>query len=106
MKKGLPITPEEVVQQKKVQIPPEVFNAFNDMIAKHWNGISARFTQNAVVVAILAYLPEKNAGDIFSNHWLDVEDIYREAGWRVVFDRPGYCDSYEATFEFSKKRSH
>ena len=40
---------------------------------------------------------------IFSNHWLDVEDIYRKQGWKVVYDSPGYDESYDAYYEFRKK---
>ncbi len=39
---------------------------------------------------------------VCDNHWLDVEDVYREAGWVVEYDKPGYCESYEATFTFKK----
>ena len=26
--------------------------------------------------------------DIFRRHWLDIEDIYRDAGWQVTYDKP------------------
>ena len=44
------------------------------------------------------------SGDIFANSWLDVEDIYRNAGWDVEYDKPGYCENYEAHFVFRKKK--
>ena len=36
--------------------------------------------------------------------WLDVEGIYRKAGWDVEYDSPGYCEDYPATFKFRKKK--
>jgi len=39
---------------------------------------------------------------IFEMGWLDVEDAYRAQGWNVVYDRPGYCESYEASFIFTR----
>ena len=41
--------------------------------------------------------------DIFDNHWLDVEDLYRKNGWKVDYDKPGYNESYNAYFVFSAK---
>lgn len=41
--------------------------------------------------------------EIFDNCWLDVEDIFEEVGWKVVYDKPGYNESYPANFEFTKK---
>ena len=29
----------------------------------------------------------------------------REAGWDVVYDKPGYCEDYKAFFIFKEKKS-
>lgn len=43
--------------------------------------------------------------EIFDNHWLDIEDIYREQGWKVKYDKPGYNEeSFKPYFEFSVKK--
>jgi len=44
------------------------------------------------------------AFDIDKNNWLDVGKIYENAGWKVEYDRPGFNESYEATFSFTAKR--
>jgi hypothetical protein len=31
---------------------------------------------------------------------LDIEDTYREAGWKVEYDKPAYCENYPANFTF------
>ena len=107
-----PITPRQVVKQKAINIPDEVIKAFNDMIAKHWSGNYSEFKQEDVLNLIVdnflesgTYnLPTKEAIKlmIFAEHWLDVEEIYRKSGWSVEYDRPGYDETYPATFRFSK----
>jgi hypothetical protein len=32
---------------------------------------------------------------------LDIEPIYREAGWIVEYDKPAYCENYDANFTFT-----
>ena len=101
-----PIKPDEVADHKrKVVIPEKVFEAFNELIAKHWNGRTARFAQDEVVELILKkYARSKTVtrSSIFDNHWLDVEPVYREAGWKVVYDSPAYNETYASTFQFTK----
>jgi len=101
-----PIKPSDVVELKrKVVIPEKVFDAFNELIAKYWTGSSARFTQDEVMRLVLKKFARTNnvtRRSVYDNRWLDVEPIYREAGWKVVYDRPGYNESYEPTFAFSK----
>lgn len=42
--------------------------------------------------------------EILGNGWLDFEVVYEEAGWDVVYDKPGYNESYGANFTFKAKR--
>ncbi len=96
-----PLTPSEVVTLKKALIPDEAIESFNELIAENFLGGYSQFSQKKVVARMVKKgLSEK---DIYANGWLDVEDIYRKAGWKVEYDKPGYNESYEATFSFSKK---
>lgn len=95
-----PITPQEVIEHKQKQIPDEVINTFNELIAQNFNGYSATVIQKDVVSLL-----EKRGfirDGIFNYHLLDVEDIYRNAGWKVKYDKPAYCESYDAYFEFRR----
>jgi hypothetical protein len=96
------IKPSEVIEYKKEKVIPEyVFDAFNFLIAKNFSSKSSRFTQDWVVSEILKRSPEGVTREyLFDNHFLDIEDIYRDAGWCVEYDKPAYCESYSATFEF------
>jgi len=50
---------------------------------------------------IAACVAEAN---IFDNHWLDVEPIFEDCGWKVEYDKPGFNENYPATFKFTPKR--
>lgn len=93
-----PLSPKEVVEKKINSIPDAVFEAFNDLIAKDFNSAYAIVKQKEVVKLLVEKgLKEK---DIYDNHWLDVEEVYRKAGWKVEYDKPAYNEDYDAYFEF------
>lgn len=97
-----PIRPSEVISKKKELLPDEVLEAFNELIAKEWDGREASFKLKEVVPLIAKKL-NINSASVNSN-WLDVEDIYRKAGWKVKYDGPGYCETYDAYYVFSKNK--
>lgn len=103
-----PITPAEAKANRP--FPTPVLMAFNEMISANMNDGVSTFTQDAVVARICElFTPTKSSHrsireTIFKNHWLDVEDLYREAGWIVEFDKPGYNETYSATFTFKEKK--
>ena len=96
-----PIKPKEVQGKKNESIPEEVFEVINAMILEDWDGRSATVSQieagrrAAKVLGI-------TTGELYKRKLLDIEDIYRKAGWKVEFDKPGYNESYEAHFIFKK----
>lgn len=97
-----PISPSEVVKRREASLPDGVIKAFNDLIAKHWNGYSANFTLDAAAKAV-AHEMGCTTQHCFAEHWLDVENVFAKHGWVVVFDKPGYCESYAANYTFRKK---
>jgi hypothetical protein len=99
-----PIRPDEVVALKATLIPDEVIEAFNELIAENMSGGSSSFTQDKVVTRILSKMPDTSRDALYDNHWLDVEDVYRAEGWKVEYDKPGYCETYSASFAFSRKK--
>ena len=34
------------------------------------------------------------------NKYLDFEDEYRTIGWKVTYNKPAYCETYEPYFIF------
>jgi hypothetical protein len=99
-KKAVPIKPEEVARLKENIFPNEVFEAFNELIAeKYSNGIATVMLKDVVSQMVAKGLDKK---DIFGRGWIHVEEVYRLAGWKVKLDQPGYNESYESYFVFSK----
>lgn len=97
-----PIRPEDVTETKRGNFPPEVMQAWNDIIAKNFSNGSSFIRQNEIAEAIAKKL-DITRTEVFDNKYLDIEDIYRAHGWKVEYDKPGYNESYEASFTFRKR---
>lgn len=95
------LRPEEVVKTRKESLPEAVLEIFNQLIIENFDGRSATVYQEAVIRKLVDRGFSRK--EIFQRGWLDVEDIYREAGWKVMYDKPAYCETYEAYFEFRTK---
>ena len=97
-----PIKPSEVLDGA-TGMPEPVFEVFNRLIAQYWDGVSAIVSQEVVVQEIMEVLQITRA-EVFSRNLLNVEPSYRRAGWSVEYDKPGFNETYPATFRFSKRR--
>lgn len=97
-----PIRPEEVATQKAAALPEGVIDAFNELIAKAFNGSAATVYQDDLVDEILERCPSVlTRQQVFDEHLLDVEPVYRQAGWRVAYEKPGWNESGRAYFVFT-----
>lgn len=94
-----PVKPREVPAKKRKSIPEGAIEAFNELIVQRFDGYSAFVKQDDVVR--LMVLKGLDQAEIFENEWLDVEEIYRKAGWLVRYDAPAYCETYDAFFVFT-----
>ena len=93
-----PIKPNEA----ETEFPEGVYEAFNELIRKNLRGKTATVKQRDVAQLIASKL-ELTLTEVLANGYLDVEDAYRKAGWKVEYDKPGYNESYEPHFAFTKK---
>jgi hypothetical protein len=102
-----PIRPDNLVKLIEDRMPDEVIQAFNTLIAKEWDGTDAEMTQNEVVREILSNFRRSDKPMsiemIFDLGYLNIEDLYRNAGWKVKYDKPGFNEDYKATFTFTPK---
>ena len=99
-----PLAPSEVVEVRTKLFPDFVLETWNAVIAKNWSGRSSRIEQPDIINQLVTASPTLvSRGDVFANHWLDIEDTYRAEGWSVEYDKPGYNESYDAYFVFKKK---
>lgn len=96
-----PVSPEEIVE-KDPDIPDEVFEAFNELLARQRGSDHVVILQEKVVQLIVSKGIDR--GELFENHWLDIEGAYRRAGWKVEYDKPAYNETYEPKFIFRPKR--
>lgn len=92
------ITPSALKDMAK-PIPPQVILAVNKLLIKEFCGSFPIILQQCDIIAELTI----SKTDLFKNHWLDFENHYRQAGWKVVYDKPAYNENYEPTFSFSPK---
>ena len=97
-----PIKPTEVTEKRKEQIPYEVIEAWNGIIAKNYHDKKSVLTQMEII-SLICHSMNCERDKIFKENWLDIEDIYRESGWDVFYDKPAYCENYEASFTFKSK---
>lgn len=100
-----PITPDEVAAKKIEIIPDFVIRAFNYLIAKHFSHGRARISQDSAIEQIMAETPQDKPiptrADIIMRHkYLNVEEVYRAAGWKVQYVKPDHTESFDPYFIF------
>jgi len=98
------ITPEEC---KEKALPDFVIKSVNKCIQENYRKDSFVIYQDDLVKEIIKHIDSDESYNIkkqmiFNNHWLDIEETYREAGWEVEYNKPGYNEGYPAYFKFSK----
>ena len=112
-----PLRPKEVSSNKESGIPDEVIAAVNNLLTKEFDGTVAILRQNDIIVEIIRLMPSSGFGEdfiasgtnekkracIFENGWLNFENLFMKFGWEVEYDKPGYCEHYEASFKFTPK---
>jgi hypothetical protein len=97
-----PIRPEEAAARKAALLPEGVIDVFNDLIALRFDGHTATITQDDAAGAVAERLGISRQ-QVFDDHLLDVEPVYRAAGWKVTYDKPGWDESYAAYFTFNRE---
>jgi hypothetical protein len=103
-----PISPEEIGNEKIKTIPVAMIQAVNELLSMKWNGTSATLRQDDIMARYFKIIGKENdranRDEVFDKHMLDFEHAYRSLGWKVYYDRPAYNESYEPTYEFTKKK--
>lgn len=100
-----PIKPSEVSDAKLEHTPVQIIQAFNEMITKNYSGGSARVLQNQVLDLALSKYSDRLRPD--RNQllaWLNIEEVYRDAGWIVEYHSPDYTESFPPYFIFKKTK--
>lgn len=95
----MPIKPSEILDKKHAAFPPQVLEAFNELIARNFNTGKARVWQKEIAALIASKL-HTSVSEVYDRCLLDVEDIYKEAGWIVEYHKPAYNELGDAYFVF------
>lgn len=98
-----PITPSEVEANIDKSFPSEVIDVFNKLIQENYRNGRAEFYLKAAIARIATAL-EITRAQVTDRGYCDVEELYRKAGWKVTYDQPAYCESYDAYFVFEKEK--
>ena len=90
-----PISPSELLTKRSREIPSEVIDIFNDLLLEKFSGGMAIIYLSTVTEKV-----NKHTFPAFEMWWLDVEDIYREQGWKVDFVKQSIGDSFKSHYVF------
>lgn len=106
------LTPAQVREGQISSIPKEVIEAVNRLLVRNMRNGRAMIKQATIIETALRLMHEEHhvlaessilmvtEKDFYDNGWLDFEPIFRAAGWKVTYDKPGYNETYEAYFKF------
>ncbi len=97
-----PITPDEAAGKATRTIPPEVIEEFNAIIVEKYRSGEATVMQKDLIKRIAEKM-HVTASDVCEKGWLDVEDAFRDAGWKVEYKAPGCNETFDASFKFIRK---
>lgn len=96
-----PYSPTDALENKKLAIPPVIIAAVNELLAARYSGRgSVTITQKELLDKVVDIIPG-GSNTIFQMHYFDFEPLFEKTGWRVIYDKPGYNESYEPSWSFS-----
>lgn len=104
-----PISPKEAFEGFD-QLPPKVLDTWNKLIVKNRSGRRSVVMQNSAIEALRGAMTSANSDTliprqmVFDEGWLNIEEVYRANGWNVEYDKPGYNETYEASFTFTARK--
>jgi hypothetical protein len=96
-----PLRPSEIAEKAKLEIPNVVIQAVNTLLIRNYRQGSIKIYQDELIKEIQKIDDSFSSADIFSGRMLDFEDVFNDFGWRVVYDKPAYCENYEPNFTFT-----
>lgn len=86
-------------------IPKYVTDAVNKLIKKEYRGNGSFTIKQKDIISEIKKKKKVTSQFLFDNHYLDFEEIYRNQGWKVGYEKPCYGDSdFDAYFKFTPKK--
>ena len=91
MSKSMPITYEEVIKERGLEIPDSIIEIVNFLIKK--NFVPNRKGSKVYVDDIVDNSPF-SYDEFDDNGWFNLEHLYEKAGWNVEYFSPNFCDTF------------
>jgi hypothetical protein len=95
-----PITPDNLQARK----PYQIIETFNEFIQARWDGHRAKFEAKEIVTQICSRMKIPKT-EVYDKHYLDIEPVFEEAGWKVEYHKPAYNEQhpFDPYFVFTLK---
>ena len=104
MEKVKPLSPKDINNDMENIIPDVVIKAVNNLLKKEFRGSSVKLLQKDVISEISKLDDSMTSKKLFDNNWMDFESLFKKYGWSVVYDGPGYNETYEPNYEFTPRK--
>lgn len=101
--KIVPITPKEIMNNLEYIIHPSIIKAVNCLLKERYKGREVIIKQKEIIKKSKEFTPSLTEREIFDDHHMDFESIFRKAGWKVEYHSPDRDESFEEYFRFSAK---
>lgn len=104
-----PISPSDINIVNR--IPSYVIQAVNELIKKYYIGKAFTINQDELIAKIIPLSLNESTCEtidkktIFDKGYLDIEAIYNQCGWHVVYEKPYGDESFDAYFKFTPKKT-
>ena len=97
-----PLSPLEVKQKAIESIPSEMVQAVNELLIENASRSSITLKQKDIEARFNKLSNGKyNHVDIYDKGWMDIEPIFRNAGWKVRYESPDRDQSFDEFFTFT-----
>lgn len=100
------LTPQEAILRFKNEVPEAVLECWNSLIVSNLRVSGGWATSEFTLDELAAKITETtnvNRSEAVDKGWLSLEDLFRDKGWKVEKDSPGYNESYSTKFTFRAK---
>lgn len=102
-----PFSPADARAAKPMLIPLEVVQAVNEFLAERLNVQKPIRIQPNEIRERAVRLMESNlnfhgaSSDFYKRGWFEIESLYRDCGWDVVYVSDGFDSTFESHFKFT-----